>query len=50
VAHQERCATKCLNSLAHVILCVTEIVKPMNGAGRMWGPPYFCGTSVSGAL
>jgi hypothetical protein len=35
--------------VAHVGPCATEIVKPMIGPDRGWGPPYFCAACERGA-
>jgi hypothetical protein len=49
VVHPGWCATEFLISVAHMVRCATEIVKPMIGAGRVWGPPYFCIACLAGA-
>jgi hypothetical protein len=35
-------------SVVHRARCATKIVKPIIGAGRGWGPPYFCGACLPG--
>jgi hypothetical protein len=49
LAHQARCATKCIISVANWTWCATEIVKPIIGDDRVWAPPSFYGAWNCGA-